>query len=147
MKRKKRKSDFARLCDEIEEKESKEINYIQLAREKVQEHIKGDNDKRLQLLAEAEEEEFNSHLSTMISMFSLATSVLTLILSTVNDFTKLSPDANPALYIIVGTGILKIVILVGIILLGCRLSYFMKKYKNASKWRKYVLIVLHQEMQ
>lgn len=147
MKRTKRKSDFARLCDEIEEKESIEINYIRIAREKAQEYIKGDNDKRLQLLAEAEEEEFNSYFSTMISMFSLVTSVLTLILSTVNDFTKISPDANPALYIMVGTGILKIVILVGIILLGYRTLHFMKKYKNASKWRKYVLIVLQQEMQ
>lgn len=144
--KKKSKSEFDIICDEIEEYEQASKNQIQLARKIVQKHMEKEEyeveDIRLQLLAEAKAEDFNSNVSIMISVFSLCVSVLTLILSSVSDYVQFFSQYGEIMLVIV---IFKVVILVGVIVLSCVLFHFQKKYKNVNKWRKYILMVLEQE--
>jgi uncharacterized membrane protein YqjE len=146
--KKKSKLEFDIMCDECEDSFQKETKTeIIIAREIVQKHLKNEKgeveNKQLQLLAEAREDDAISCINTMMSMMSMCISALALFLSIMEAIVQ-SWFTNSSELVRV-TMIVIIVITVIVIGGSWKMNHSQNKYNNVSKWRKYLLIVLEQE--
>ena len=135
---KKEKNSFEKICDKLEENYILGDNQITYIKKYLKSDLKisEDKDMLLKIKAEAEEADYNSFYSLIISM-------LAMFFSTIGVIAQLLPEMPEISWVI---SLIRIVYLIIIILFLFLASQKLSKRKInlIVKWRKYVLVIVNE---
>lgn len=133
MSKKANKNSFEKMCDKLAENYVLDNNEIEYVRDYINSNVKDDMDLLLKLRAEALEEDFSVYQSNQID-------TLAMVISAVGVVFAMLPKMDNII-----SSILRVIYLLSLLFATYKIGVE-HRYDTVTKWRKYVLEVLNEEI-